>query len=132
LAVRFVDDLATPTSNVYEYYQITFAEAAYANIADSKSLHSDRDYEIGIVYMDDYNRSSTALVSENNSIHVPCFNSTTQNIARVTIPTQQIAPYWATRYKFVMKPNKENYETIYSNIFYYSTSEGATYFLLTR
>ena len=130
LAVRFVDDLATPTSNVYEYYQITFAEAAYANIADSKSLHSDRDYEIGIVYMDDYNRSSTALVSENNSIHVPCFNSTTQNIARVTIPTQQIAPYWATRYKFVMKPNKENYETIYSNIFYYSTSEGATYFLL--
>ena len=49
-------------------------------IANSTSLHSDRDYEVGIVYMDDYNRATTALVSENNSIHVPCSNSITQNI----------------------------------------------------
>ena len=130
LAVRFVDDLVTPTVNVYEYYEITFAEGGYSRIANSTSLHSDRDYEIGIVYMDDYNRATTALVSENNSIHVPCSNSITQNIARVTIPTEQVAPYWATRYKFVLKPNKEDYNTIYSNIFFYSTQENATYFLL--
>ena len=130
LAVRFVDNVTTPTVNVYEYYQITFAEGGYSKIANSTSLHSDRDYEVGIVYMDDYNRATTALVSENNSIHVPCSNSITQNIARVTIPTQQIAPYWATRYKFVLKPDREDYETIYSNIFFYSTQENATYFLL--
>jgi|9_EtaG_2_1085328.scaffolds.fasta_scaffold00033_23 hypothetical protein len=130
LAVRFVNNLSTPTVNVYEYYQITFAEGGYVKIANSTSLHSDRDYEIGIVYMDEFNRATTALVSENNSIHVPCSNSITQNIARVTIPPQQVAPHWASRYKLVCKPNKEDYETIYSNVFFYSTQENATYFLL--
>ena len=30
LAVRFVDNVTTPTVNVYEYYQITFAEGGYS------------------------------------------------------------------------------------------------------
>ena len=81
----------------------------------AKSLHSNRVYEIGIVYMDEYGRSSTALVAPNNKVELECGDSIFQNQIRVTIPSLMLAPAWASRYKFVIKPDSENYETIYTN-----------------
>lgn len=130
IAMRRVDDVALPTQNAFEYYGWSFAEVTYQTIADTKSLHSNRDYEIGMIYMDDYNRSSTALVSTLNSEHVPCGFSDQKNYIQVTIPTQQNPPYWATKYKFAIKPNAEGYETIYTNIFFQDPSTSETYFLL--
>ena len=129
-AMRFVDDILTPTFNVYEYYGIIASEIQFVETGSPKSLHSNRGYEVGIVYMDEYNRSTTALVSATNNIHVPCSNSDLQNKIRVTIPNTQIAPYWASRYKFVIKPDKENYETIYSNIFFNDTQSDSEWLLL--
>jgi len=114
----------------YEYYGITYAIAEYTSTGSPTSLHSNRDYEIGIVYMDDFNRSTTALVSENNSVHVPCGFSEFQNKARVTIPPTQVAPSWATRYKFVMKQDTDLYETIYSNLYFYEALTATTWFKL--
>jgi len=81
------------------------------------SLHSNRVYEIGIVYMDDYGRSSTALVAPNNKVELECGDSIFQNQIRVTIPPLMLAPEWATRYKFVIKSDADLYETIYTNQF---------------
>ena len=68
------------TTNAYEYYKIQVAEAFFQNIADTKSLHSDRDYEVGIIYMDDFNRATTALMTtQTGSVYVPCGNSHLQN-----------------------------------------------------
>lgn len=130
LAMRFVDNTTTPTVNVYEYYSITFAEASYQRVNSPRSLHSNRGYEIGIVYMDDFNRSTTALVSPNNTVHVPCSASDTKNSIQVTIPVTQKPPYWATRYKFVIKPDEENYDTIYSSIYFDDPLSNNAYFLL--
>ena len=128
--MRYVDNTTTPTFNVYEYYEVTFAEAFYQKVNSPKSLHSNRGYEIGIVYMDDFGRSTTALVSPNNTVHVPCSASDTKNSIQVTIPTTQKVPFWATRYKFVIKPDEENYETIYSSIFFDDPLTNNSYFLL--
>ena len=114
----------------YEYYGITYVIAEYTATGSPTSLHSNRDYEIGIVYMDDFNRSTTALVSENNLVHVPCGFSEFQNKARVTIPPTQVAPAWATRYKFVMKQDTDLYETIYSNLYFYEAQSATTWFKL--
>jgi len=95
-----------------------------------KSLHSNRGYEVGIVYMDEYLRASTALVSPNNTVHVDCSDSDTKNHIKITIPITQRAPYWAKKYKFVIKPDRENYQTIYSNIFFDDPVSKSTYFLL--
>jgi hypothetical protein len=130
IAMGYVDSLTVETQRVYEYYQVTFAQATFQEIANPASLHSNRDYEIGIVYMDEFNRSSTALVSPNNTQHIPCGYSSKKNSIIVTIPPTQVAPYWATRYKFVIKPDEENYETIYSNIFFKDPNSNETYFLL--
>lgn len=129
-AMRYVDNLTTPTQTVYEYYQVTLAQATFQEIANTQSLHSNRDYEIGIVYMDDFNRASTALVSPNNTEHIPCGFSYYKNSIQVTIPATQLPPAWATRYKFVIKSDQENYETIYCNIFFEDPETNNAYFLL--
>ena len=130
LAMRYVDNVVTPVQSVYEYYEVVFAEATYQKINSPRSLHSNRGYEIGIVYMDDFGRSSTALVSPNNTVSVPCSASDTKNSIQVTIPSTQIAPYWATRYKFVIKPDEENYDTIYSSVFFNDPLSNDAFFLL--
>lgn len=129
-AVRYVDSVTTPTQSVYEYYDVTSVQASFAEVAAPRSLHSNRGYEVGIIYMDDYNRMSTAQVSVNNNIHVPCSNSDVQNKIRVTIPPTQKSPSWATRYKFCIKPDKKDYDVIYSNIFFRDPASGADYFLI--
>lgn len=129
-AMRYVNNIVTPTQTFYEYYEVTLAEATFQEIANTQSLHSNRDYEIGIVYMDEFNRATTALVSPNNTEHIPCGLSAFKNSIQVTIPATQHPPAWATRYKFVIKPDEENYETIYCSIFFQDPITNNAYFLL--
>ena len=129
-AMRYVDNPSSPTQIAYEYYSVSFSEATFQEIGNTQSLHSNRDYEIGIVYMDDFNRATTALVSLNNTEHIPCGLSSKKNSIQVTIPATQKPPVWATRYKFVIKPDEENYETIYCNLFFEDPNSNSAYFLL--
>jgi len=130
LAMEFVDDTTTPTQRVYEYYDIVTADGTYTELGNPKSLHSNRDYEIGIVYMDEFNRSTTALVSPLNTIHVPCSLSSLVNKVQISIPPTQLAPVWASKYKFVIKPDMEDYETIFTNVFFNDPTTNETLFLL--
>jgi hypothetical protein len=130
VAMQYVDDLTTPTQTFYEYYKVTLFEAFFQKVSNIQSLHSNRDYEVGIVYMDEFNRASTALVSPNNTVHVSCGLSPFKNSIQVRIPPTQRPPSWATRYKFVIKPDQENYETIFCSIFFESPDNNDAYFLL--
>ena len=80
--------------------------------------------------MDDFNRASTAQVSPNNTLNIPCQFSNTKNSIQASIPPSQIAPSWATKYKFVLKPSATTYDTIYSNINYIDESDGTAFYLL--
>lgn len=110
------EDVNNLGTYAYEYYSIVNRLVTFNKLGNARSLHSNRGYEIGIVYMDDFLRSSTALVSPLNSVYTPCSSSPNKNSIEVTIPVSQIAPYWATRYKFVIKPDQEGYQTIYSTL----------------
>jgi len=112
----------------YEYLSSSSATGLYSLESSKQSLHSNRDYEIAIVYMDDYARSSTALVDTANTVYIPCQASINKNKIRVTL--NNYAPYWATKYKFVIKESKTGYRTIYSNIFYTEASTGNVWFKL--
>ena len=129
-AVRFVVDPTAPAGGVYEYYKFISTAATLGSTSTPTSLHSNRDYEIGIVYMDEFLRSSTALVSPNNTVQIPCSSSVLQNEIQVTIPWLQRAPFWAKFYKFVIKPNKSTYETIYSEVYYKDPRSNSYFFLL--
>jgi hypothetical protein len=129
-AMLFIDAYPATTKQVVEYYDVISHEAFFQTIANSRSLHSNRGYEVGIVYMDEFNRSTTALVSPNNTVSVPCANSPLKNSIQVTIPAMQYPPAWATRYKFVIKADEENYDTIFSNIYFQDPLTNSTYFLI--
>jgi hypothetical protein len=116
-AMQF-EDSGSPGSYIYQYYATSAVEGQYLEQGNPSSLHSNRDYEVGIVYMDDYGRSSTALTSVGNAVYTPPASSVTKNSIQVTIPVQQKAPSWATKYKFVLKRVQGNYETLYSQFVY--------------
>jgi len=131
LAMRWVDTPTGPTLNAYEYYNIISANVTFRSSESSLSLHSNRNYEVGIIYMDDFNRATTALISsQSNGVFVPCGNSSLQNKIQVTIPSYQLAPSFATRYKFCIKPDREGYQTIYSRIYFQDPITSNTFFLL--
>jgi hypothetical protein len=129
LAAKYYEEL-TPANIAYEYFQDNGSSASYSRLESFKSLHSNRDYEVAIVYMDKYLRSSTALVANNNTVFFNADTSDTKNSIDVTIPAGTLAPSWADYYKFVVKPSKIDYEVIYSNIYYTDEVSNTTWFLL--
>ena len=119
------------STNYYEYFSITSVDYLSPTAPSGvKSLHSNRDYDVGVVYMDEYNRSSTVHVSQNNTVYMPPSGSDERNTVRVRIPTSQKPPTWATKYKFFMKSSNGDHETIYSDIVYINNTDGTVYFKL--
>ena len=126
-----LDPANNPDSGkTYEFFYVVSASASFELLGDITSLHSNRNYEVGIVYMDEFGRSSTGLVSDNNTINIPCSASASKNYIKATIPTTQIAPEWATNYKFIIKPDQAGYDSVFSNIYFTGAKDGMIYFLL--
>ena len=101
-----------------------------------QTFRSDRDYEVGIVYGDDYGRITTVLTSNNsnssnanaNSVYIPPVNSSTANSLSVTINSP--APCWATNYRFFVKQAKGDYYNIFPITFL--KSGNYRYFLINE
>ncbi len=128
LAMNYTNTTGGVTSNMYEYFRFIRFNVQYSSNINKNSLHSNRDFETGIVYMDEYARASTVLVSEYNTIYIPPASSVNKNRIQVTV--NNYAPTWATKYKFVVKPSKAGYETIYTNFFYTNPFDNVTHFKL--
>ena len=112
-------EVVNPTKNqYYQYFNVVRAEATFFPQGDSSSLHSNRDYQVGIVYQDGEGRQTTTLTSTQDSIHIPAKNSDSKNSVKVTIPAAMLPPLWADRYKFVMKSSQGGYDTIFASVFY--------------
>lgn len=122
----------TTNAYVYEYFSCTSAQVSISETSSGKSLHSNRGYEIGMAYLDEYGRSTPPQVSVNNTEFVGCDKSSTANSIDVYIPTTQKAPYWASRYKFFIKPDTETYETIFSNIWFVDPDNADNVYFLLR
>ncbi len=129
-AMKFIDSNGSAAAPLYEYYKFTSGQLLFLGNGNTKSLHSNRNYEVGVVYMDEYLRSSTALVSPDNTLFTPASTSDQKNQIKVTIPITQKPPSWASKYKFVVKRAEGPYETIYSNFYYRDTTTNTVYFKL--
>jgi hypothetical protein len=130
---QYDDGLGTIV-NAYEYFSYSFTsitqaivpyrgtstdcDFSFSSVSDSSSLHSNRNYDASIMYMDEYGRSSTALVSPDNTVFFQA--STSININTIDVQINNEPPYWATKYKFLLKPTLSDYNIIYSNEVYTS------------
>ena len=93
-----------------------------------QTFRSDRDYELGIVYLDKYGRSSTVLSSIGNTVYIPPTQSVTGNSLKLKIKNE--APTWATNYRIVIKQGKNDYYNIFPLLFY--SESPYKYFLINE
>ena len=104
-------------------YTVDFASYAYTPeqlLTDPKpTFRSDRDYEVGIVYGDEYGRLTTVLTSKEsntsnnstNSVYIPPKQSSTANLLKTTI--KSLPPSWATNYRLYIKQAKKEYYSLF-------------------
>lgn len=97
-------------------FSVEHIDTSIVSGSPTKSLKSNRDYELAIVYLDDYGRMTTPLTSLTNTVHIPTSNCIDKNTLQVTIKNK--APEFAKYYRFFIKQNKTDYETISPIIFY--------------
>ena len=129
-ATYYYESTTGDISEQWEFFQfIDFSSTVgYLLTSNTLSLHSNRDYETGIVYMDGYGRASTVLVSNNNTIYVPPSSSRDKNTIKVTL--SNLPPFWAEKYKFVVKPSQGDYFTIYCLQYYEDKSDPSVFWFL--
>jgi hypothetical protein len=114
--VYSVLELSGITENKNEFFLTT--STAFLTVTENSfsSMHSNRDVELCMFYMDAQGRKTTALVSKSNSIYIPANKSTFVNKIKATV--NHTPPSWAKYYKFGIKQAKRDYETIYGNEVY--------------
>jgi hypothetical protein len=120
--------------NYTQFYDIQFPVAinvAFGSTDNNgvlpiQTFRSDRDYEIGVIYLDEYGRHTTVLTSLNNTVYIPPTQSDKGNSLDVTL--SNTPPTWATNYRLVIKQSKGEYYNILPMYFY--TSGQFRYFLI--
>lgn len=118
-------------------YTVGFVSYSIADpLFPQQTFRSDRDYEVGIVYGDDYGRLTTVLTTNrsnasnalSSSVYIPPANSHTSNSLTVNIKNEP--PSWATNYRLVIKQKKQTYYNIFPKGFY--ASGPFRYFLINE
>jgi hypothetical protein len=112
--------------NYTQFYDIDFPvrlEAKYVSInglgnVPTQTFRSDRDYELGLIYLDKYGRSTTALTSKGNTTYIPPTQSDKGN--SLTLRINNNPPSWATNYRVVLKQSRDQYYNIFPLFFYVS------------
>ena len=115
-SVNYLINNTPPVTTRNWNFNFDDTDVTFNAVSLNSSLKSNRSYEVGIIYLDKYNRASTVQTNINNTIYIDNEFSTFQNKLKVTI--YSIAPSWADRYKLVVKQDKEHYETIFVNSYY--------------
>jgi len=135
--LQFRNISSSDGANINIDYTVGFVSYPVNNALNPKqTFRSDRDYEVGIVYGDDYGRLTTVLTTNrsnainslSSSVYIPPTNSDTAN--SLTVNIKNSPPAWATNYRLVVKQAKQTYYNIFPKGFY--ASGPFRYFLINE
>lgn len=104
-------------------FTVNYVSEAISNYKPKRSFRSDRDYEVGIVYTDEYGRMTTVLTPAlsnasnqlSNAVYIPSTSSDKANSLQVEI--KHNPPSWATNYRLVLKQNRQEYYNIFPRLY---------------
>lgn len=82
----------------------------------SSSVKTNKSYEIGFIYLDEFNRRTTVLTQLRNTVFVNHELAIYKN--KLKIDLTHNPPKFADRYKIVVKQPALKYKTIYASSFY--------------
>jgi hypothetical protein len=117
-AIQYFETGNQGSSDYYQFFRVKNVDVNFDKNTPNKSLHSNRSYQVGVVYQDIEGRQTTVFESPENTVYLNADKSDKRNRLKVNIPIDMLPPVWADRYKFVLKQNRTDYETIYSSVFY--------------
>ena len=83
----------------------------------NKTLKSDREYQIGVVWKDYYGRETPVLSSKDSIIKIPKSESRNKNQFNLKIDSST-KPTWATHYKYFIKETSQPYYNLAAARFY--------------
>lgn len=86
------------------------------SLQPKRTCKSNRDYEVVMVYLDEYGRATTGLSSKKNTVFVE--NSKSVNENKILVNIDHRAPSWAKYFRFFIKQNKRGYDQILPTLFY--------------
>jgi len=89
------------------------------------SIKSDRTYQIGVSYIDEYNRHSPILSSQSGSIKIEKNKSALQNSFNVSLTSEP--PAWAKYFKYYVKDISKEYYNLAADKIYTDKDNGFSY-----
>ncbi|NRA77276.1 MAG: hypothetical protein HRU18_03625 [Pseudoalteromonas sp.] len=106
------------TTEVYEFDFVTppTSNVFVSSSGSNQSVKTNRSYELGLIYIDDYGRRSTVLTCEDNTVSVPQSLSEFKNTLKVNISSE--APANINKYKLAIKQDRGNYYNIFGTTFF--------------
>lgn len=110
------DNPANTHAEIYEWRFFGNSTVNYRSFGVASSVKTNRSYEVGIVYEDEFNRCSTVQTSINNTLYIPQTLSTQSNKLKITLDS--LPPTFADRFKPVVKQQTLSYYNIYCVLFY--------------
>jgi len=109
-------------SDLVDNKVLTSVSYSSRNLIDefgSKSLKTLREYQLGVVYTDDYGRETPVLTDESSSVVIPITESTNSNYLSAQITTP--APLEAKNFKFYVKESSNEYYNLAMDRWYDSS-----------
>ena len=82
-----------------------------------RSLKSLRDYQLGVVYMDEFGRQTPVQTSESGVFRIPKSEASDYNTLRAKLNDVNV-PSWASHFKFYIKENANEYYNLAMDRFY--------------
>jgi hypothetical protein len=93
----------------------------------NRTIKSGRTYQIGVSYIDEYNRHTPILAPENESgtKKIPITNSTSKS--KFVLKANNKPPAWAKWFKYYIKDTSGEYYNLAADKFYQDKENGFTY-----
>ena len=112
---QFFDLLKENKEPINPAFSVSLLSESVTSGTPTPTFKSNRDYEIGIVYLDDYGRTTTVITptDNTNTIYIPASNAIDANNIRVTIDGTYQPPAFATNYRFMIKQDKQEYYNVF-------------------
>ena len=100
------------------------SNTAHSSIGLGKeSVKSDRTYQIGVTFLDEYGRESPVFTSPGGAVAIDKTNADKVNAVIGSISNASTTPSWATKFKFYVKNSTPEYYNLGLDR-YYSAEDG--------
>ena len=87
-----------------------------ANLLGEKSVKSNRTYQIGVAFIDEFNRESPVFTNKNAAVNISQDKSASKNVLKASVTSS--APGWADFYKYYIKDAAPEYYNLVLDRFY--------------